>query len=841
MRRTLATLLFTLAAGLAVASPAAAQAPACDPFQTTPEFRGQVPEPPPGTGPQNEVSIEDSDAYLTAVDDASDRVISSTLGRSVQDRPIRYAIVGRRRNVTADGLATIRQSAARLQNPHTPAREVSRIVNRSPATLWIAGNVHGGEESGLDASLRTLYELADRRDCAATNILDDSIVVIVPSQNPDGRVADTRQNAYGFDLNRDWFARTQPETDSKLELLRRYPPQLFIDDHEMGAQTFFFPPNADPIYHEITDQSVDWINNIYGPAIQAEFGRQGIDYFNYDIYDLFYMGYGDTVPTTGFGAAGMTFEKNNAEPMPVRAYEQYVSQWTSLSAAVAEKQRILSDWRVQWLTALRQGEDGYLEPNEVVQPTNTVQFEVPDITVRNYFIRDDDPDKKREVQALVRRLQRMDVRVLKLRAPLEVPDFKAYGRPAVATTLPAGTYWIPMAQRQKHWVQAMLNESTYVPFPYFYDVTAWSQPLLFNVEGGYSGRQLRPSAFSLGLADQPAGPELPDELPRVGIFQLSNSTAWIESSGWLRHTMDNVWGVDYEVVTAQDVIGGGLADFDVVILPNGSASTATTALGAAGAAAMSTWLNAGGRLVAYRGGTRLAAGLGLTTATVAEPTSDIPGSLIRARVDESSPLAEGVGAFDYLMYEYDPVLRGSTTATPVVSYPNDPGTVDGDFFISGFADGEEELAGTAAVIDEAVGEGRVIAFGSDPNYRAFTDGSGKLLFNAVLGADPAAPAAAPAAGSAERAAGEAQAAQSAAAVKGTSDDVRLTVQAASAAKAERVLKSVGARYTASRAGGEVRYLIANPAAKAGDEYPAARELAQGLRRAKVGVVALKAG
>ena len=111
----------------------------------------------------------------------------------------------------------------------------------------------------------------------------------------------------------------------------------------------------------------------------------------------------------------------------------------------------------------------------------------------------------------------------------------------------------------------------------------------------------------------------------------------------------------------------------------------------------------------------------------------------------------------------------------------------------------------------------------------------------MLGADPAAPAAAPAAGSAERAAGEAQAAQSAAAVKGTSDDVRLTVQAASAAKAERVLKSVGARYTASRAGGEVRYLIANPAAKAGDEYPAARELAQGLRRAKVGVVALKAG
>ncbi len=64
----------------------------------------------------------------------------------------------------------------------------------------------------------------------------------------------------------------------------------------MGADDFFFPPNADPIYHEITDESIDWINNIYGASLAAEFNRQGIPFFNRDIYDLFYMGYGDTVP-----------------------------------------------------------------------------------------------------------------------------------------------------------------------------------------------------------------------------------------------------------------------------------------------------------------------------------------------------------------------------------------------------------------------------------------------------------------------------------------------------------------------------------------------------------------
>ena len=85
------------------------------------------------------------------------------------------------------------------------------------------GNVHGGEESGTDAELRVLYELADRDDCAARQILDNALVGIIPTQNPDGREAETRQNSYGFDMNRDWFARTQPETDAKLELLRQYP------------------------------------------------------------------------------------------------------------------------------------------------------------------------------------------------------------------------------------------------------------------------------------------------------------------------------------------------------------------------------------------------------------------------------------------------------------------------------------------------------------------------------------------------------------------------------------------------------------------------------------------
>src|SRR5687767_11839228 len=263
MRGPIVAVALGVVLALVSSASAAAQAPACDPF-TQPSFRGQVPTAQQVIGiglGDRDVTTGESDRYLLAVDAASPRVTSGVAATSVQGRPLRYAIVGRQERLTSAGLAAVRASAAKLMDPRTSARDAARIAASDPAILWIAGNVHGGEESGTDASLRVLYELADRSDCAAQRILDAAVVVILPVQNPDGREADTRRNAYGFDMNRDWFARTQPETDGKVELLRQYPPVLDLDVHEMGAFTYFFPPNSDPVYHEIADVSNDWIND----------------------------------------------------------------------------------------------------------------------------------------------------------------------------------------------------------------------------------------------------------------------------------------------------------------------------------------------------------------------------------------------------------------------------------------------------------------------------------------------------------------------------------------------------------------------------------------------------
>ena len=99
-----------------------------------------------------------------------------------------------------------------------------------------------------------------------------------------------------------------------------------------------------------------------------EFDRQGIDYFNRDVYDLFYMGYGDTVPATGFGSAGMTYEKGSESPISDRSYEQYLTQWVSLSQAATYKEEILTEWAGAWRQAFSQGERGRAGAERAAQP-----------------------------------------------------------------------------------------------------------------------------------------------------------------------------------------------------------------------------------------------------------------------------------------------------------------------------------------------------------------------------------------------------------------------------------------------------------------------------------------
>jgi hypothetical protein len=259
----LAVALSLIATSVLATAPVIAQTD-CDPFQTTPEY--DVSTPRFGFG-ETQMTVPEIDAYLTAVDQVSSRVITAEAAKSVKGTSIRYAIVGTPDRVTPEGLAAIQANLDILRDPNATGQPLADALANTPTILWVSGNVHGGEESGADASLHALYELASRSDCVVDEILANALVVILPTQNPDGRELGQRRNLYGFDMNRDWFARTQPETDGKLEVIRQYPPMLYIDAHEFGLSNYFFPPNADPEYHEIPDTAHNWINELYSPAI----------------------------------------------------------------------------------------------------------------------------------------------------------------------------------------------------------------------------------------------------------------------------------------------------------------------------------------------------------------------------------------------------------------------------------------------------------------------------------------------------------------------------------------------------------------------------------------------
>ncbi|WDZ83541.1 M14 family zinc carboxypeptidase [Micromonospora cathayae] len=456
---------------------------------------------PLGTGQQRVVTNDEIRHYLAAVDAASDRVVTGVMTTSVLGQPLPYAVVSNPRNVRNGALKRIADDLRDLRDPRrTSARQAARTAADTPAIVWVTANVHGGEKSGADAALKTLYELAAGLSCDVAQRNDNLVTIIVPTQNPDGRDASRRQNEFGFDMNRDWFARTQQETDGKLELMRQYPPQVFVDAHEMGGRQYFFPPNADPIHHEIAGEVVDWINRI-GDANKAGFGYNGACggavttecYFNYSTYDLFFMGYGDTVPAAGFGAAGMTFEKGSASAVPDRVQQQFHTQWSTLGWAAANRHELLTDYYRIWVDALAQGRAGTLEPNEVVQPTNEVRFPVPAVPIRSYFLL---PDRQlADVRQLVERLRRMDVEVYQVRKPTKLFTARIFGgRTATDVTVPEGAYWIPMDQPQKHWIQAIMGEDPYTPFPYFYDVSSWSNPLLMGVNALYTGDDVRPPA-----------------------------------------------------------------------------------------------------------------------------------------------------------------------------------------------------------------------------------------------------------------------------------------------------------------------------------------------------------
>ena len=432
---------------------------------------------------------------------APGRMVVGEYGRTHEGRRLPWAAISSPENIAR--LDEIRANARALSDARTttPAQAAAIIANQ-PAIVWLAYSVHGNEISPAEASMATArHLLAARGDPRVAEMLRNTVVVLVPTQNPDGR--DRFLNSYYaglgirpngdyqsverdepwptgrynhdlFDMNRDWFAQTQPETRGHSAIQFEWRPQVVADAHEMGTEEgFFFPPEADPINPRLPHAQL-MSRHLFGRNHAAVFDREGLDYFTREVYDAYYPGYGDSW-SAYFGAVSMTYEQGSPRGLTANlpggrqltlfeaTRAHFLVSLSTVETAARNREKLLRDFWDQAQTALRDGraKGSWILPRSAADPG--------------------------AADNLAQLLSDQGVEVSRADA-----SFSGCGR-----NYPAGTYIIDAAQPLGPLVDVLFDPGIEME-PAFvaeqerrraaglgaemYDLTAWALPLTFNTE-----------------------------------------------------------------------------------------------------------------------------------------------------------------------------------------------------------------------------------------------------------------------------------------------------------------------------------------------------------------------
>jgi Zinc carboxypeptidase len=251
-------------------------------------------------------------------------------GETYEHRPLIYAVVA-----SAENSKNLEQ--IRFDNLRRAGMETGTASTKI-AMVWLSYNVHGNEASSIEASMQTLYELAEPTNARSQQMLKSTIVILDPCMNPDGRDRYAnfynqygnfppnpdsdgkehrepwpggRANHYLFDLNRDWAWLIQTESQQRIKVYNQWLPHVHVDFHEQGANNpYYFAPAVEPFHEVITPWQREF-QVMIGKNHAKYFDEQGWLYFTKEIFDLYYPSYGDTYPTYS-GAIGMTYEQGGS-------------------------------------------------------------------------------------------------------------------------------------------------------------------------------------------------------------------------------------------------------------------------------------------------------------------------------------------------------------------------------------------------------------------------------------------------------------------------------------------------------------------------------------------------
>ncbi|MEH6657184.1 M14 family zinc carboxypeptidase [Leeuwenhoekiella marinoflava] len=418
-------------------------------------------------------------SYMEKMAASSPRITIENRGRTFEGRPILLLTVTSPEN--HKNIAKIKKQHAALTDSGSESLDTDTI----PIVTYQGMSIHGNEASGSNAGLLAIYYLAAAEGPAIDLMLENVVILFDPSFNPDGLQrfsywANTnknqsltsdpqdreyrevwpggRYNHYWFDLNRDWLPAELPESQARIKTYHAWHPNILTDHHEMGSNSsFFFQPGIQSRTHPLTPKLNQELTAEIGKYHAAAFDKIGSFYYTEEDYDDFYYGKGSTFPDIN-GSIGILFEQassrghiqetdNGLLTFPFTIRNQFTAFLSTIEAAQAMRIKLLNYQRDFYASSRSEaGGDAYI------------------------FGSKNDPARAAHLAQL---LQRHQISVYEADKNYESKGLKFDKK---------SSYVIPKNQKHSRLLQGMFEKRTTFKDSLFYDISAWSFPLAFNLD-----------------------------------------------------------------------------------------------------------------------------------------------------------------------------------------------------------------------------------------------------------------------------------------------------------------------------------------------------------------------
>ncbi|MCI0488159.1 MAG: M14 family metallopeptidase [Blastocatellia bacterium] len=734
--------------------------------------------------------------YFKRLDRASDRVLVEELGRTTLDRPFLLATISSPANLAR--LDRFREIQRRLADPriiNSDDREAEKLIAEGRTIVLITFGIHSTEVGSNLVSMNIAHRLAADDSEETREILDNCIVLLVPSLNPDG--VDIVKNWYdrtlgtsaegtgppelyhhyvGHDNNRDWYAFTQVETQLTIDKVHnRWHPQIVHDIHQQGASgtRFFIPPYVEP-----------WEPNV-PPVIQA-----GVNF----------MGSSMAKELISQGKSGVVINGVYDAWTPARAYQHYHAGIRILSetasARLASPINIAFDdlrpqvnvdpkirswnfplvwpggeWRLANIVDYMQSGAFALMRNAARYRRGWVSdfYKVGRDAVRElrpgelfaYLLPLEESGNGNNSAGFWHRYGMARLEAILTRGGVEISRARAAFEVGGAR-YPAGTRIVLIGQPYGAFAKTLLERQHYPDLREYpggpprrpYDVTAHTLSLMMGIKAVEVNEPFAlPSVERVTTGDADVAKIASGSESITARLALYKSYSASMDEGWTRWVLDRFkTSIKQSSLMDKEVRAGDLrAKYDCIIIPSQGSGQILSGLpagrypeevaggiGREGVQSLKRFVEEGGTIITLNDASEFAieqlrVPVKNVLAGVSSREFYCPGSILKIEFDANDPLARGAPTLDRAAGRSVAWFERGPAFEPTGSDARVVARFADakEVLLSGWLLGSEKIARRGAIVEVKMGKGRVIMFAFRPQYRGQPAATFPFLFNAI--------------------------------------------------------------------------------------------------------------